>query len=53
MGLSLKFDTLEEYSLKQEETSETNVTTISQSLVEEDKSIHLKIKKLQENMKKL
>ena len=30
------FDTLEEGSLKQEETSETNVTTRSQDLVKED-----------------
>ena len=33
------FDTEEEDSLKQEETSETNVTTRSQSLLKEDKSI--------------
>ena len=46
------FDTLEEGSLKQEETSETNVITRSQSLVKEDKSILSKIKKLQENIKK-
>ena len=46
------FDTLEEGSLKQEETSETNVTTRSQALVKEDKSILPKIKKLQENIKK-
>ena len=44
---------IEEESLKQEETSETNVTTRSQSLLKEDKSILLKIKKLQENMKKI
>ena len=47
------FDTLEEGSLKQEEISETNVTTRSQVLVKEDKSILPKIKKLQENMKKV
>ena len=47
------FDTLEEGSLKQEEISETNVTTRSQGLVKEDKSILLKIKRLQENMKKV
>ena len=47
------FDTKEEDSLKQEETSETNVTTRSQSLLKEDKSILPNIKKLQENMKKI
>ena len=47
------FDTEEEGSLKQEETSETNVTTRSQSLLKEDKSILPKINKLQENMKKI
>ena len=47
------FDTKEEGSLKQEETSETNVTTRSQGLLKEDKSILPKIKKLQENMKKI
>ena len=47
------FDTLEEGSLKHEETSETNVTTRSQGLEKEDKSILLKIKRLQENMKKI
>ena len=46
------FDTEEEDSLKQEETSETNVTTRSQSLLKEDMSILPKIKKLQENIKK-
>ena len=38
---------------KQEEISETNVTTRSQGLVKEDNSILPKIKKLQENMKKV
>ena len=33
------FDTLEEGSLKQEEKLETNVTTRSQGLVKEDKSL--------------
>ena len=47
------FDTLEEGSLKREEISETNVTTRSQGLVKEDKSILPKIKRLQENMKKV
>ena len=46
-------DTLEEGSLKQEETLETNVTTRSQGLVKEDKSILPKIKRLQENVKKI
>ena len=45
------FDTKEKDSLKQEETSETNVTTRSQSLLKEDKSILPKIKKLEENTK--
>ena len=47
------FDIEEENSLKQEETSETNVTTRGHSLLKEDKSILPKIKKLQENMKKI
>ena len=47
------FDTEGEDSLKQEETPETNVTTRSQSLLKEDNSILPKIKKLQENMKKI
>ena len=33
------FDTEEEGSLKQEETSETNVTTRSQGLLKEDRSV--------------
>ena len=37
----------------EEETSETNVTTRSQNPLEEDNLILLKIKKLQENMKKM
>ena len=47
------FDTKEEDSLKQEETSKTNVTTRSPSLLKEDNSILPKIKKFQENMKKI
>ena len=47
------FDTEEEGSLKQEETSETNVTTRSQRLLKEDNSILPKIKRLQENVKKI
>ena len=47
------FDTLEEGSLKQEKMLETNVTTRIQVLVKYDKSILPKIKKLQENMKKI
>ena len=46
------FDTIEEGSLKHEETSETNVTTRSRDLVKENKSILPKIKKIQENIKK-
>ena len=40
------FDTEEEVSLKQEKTSETNVTTRSQRLLKEDNSILPKIKRL-------
>ena len=47
------FDTKEEYFLIQGETPETNVTTRSQNLLKEDISILPKIKKLQENMKKI
>ena len=47
------FDTKEEGSLKQEETSETNVTTRSQGLLNKDKSAILKIKRLQKNVKKI
>ena len=47
------FDTYEKGSLKQEETSETNVTTRIQGLLNKDNSILLKIKKLQENVKKI
>ena len=46
------FDTEEEGSWKQEETSETNVTTRSQGLLNKYNSILPKIKKFQENMKK-
>ena len=46
------FDT-EEGTLKHEEISETTVTTRSQDLVNKDNSILPKIKKLQENVKKL
>ena len=46
------FDALEKGSLKREEISDTNVTTRSQGLVKEDKSILPKIKKLQDNIKK-
>ena len=45
------FDTEEEDSLKQEETSGSNVTTRSQGLLKEDNSILPKTKKLQENTK--
>ena len=37
----------------QEEAPEKNVTTISQNSLKEDNSILPKIKKLQENMKKI
>ena len=47
------FDIDEEGSLKQEETSETNVTTRSQGLLNKDNSILPKIKRLQENVKKI
>ena len=47
------FDTEEEGSLKQEETSKTNVTTRSQKLLKQDNSILPNIKQLQENMKKV
>ena len=47
------FDTKEEGSLKHEETSETNVRTRSQGLFNKDNSILPKIKKFQENMKKI
>ena len=47
------FDTKEEDFRIQEEIPETNVTTRSQSLLKEDNSILPKIKKLQENMKKI
>ena len=47
------FGTEEEGSLKQEETSETNVTTRSQCLLNKYNSILPKIKRFQENMKKI
>ena len=47
------FDTKEEGSLKQEETSETNVTTRIQGLLNKDNLILPKIKRLQENMNKI
>ena len=47
------FDTEEEVSLKHKETSETNVTTRSQGLLNKDNSILPKIKRLQENVKKI
>ena len=47
------FDTKEEGSLKQEEIVETNVTTRSQGLLNKDNSILPKIKKFQDNMKKI
>ena len=49
----LMFDTEEEGYLKQEEISETNMTTRSQGMIKEDKSILLKIKRLQKNVKKI
>ena len=47
------FDTEDEGSLKHEEISETNVTTRSQGLLNKDNSILPKIKRLQENVKKI
>ena len=47
------FDTEEEGYLKQGETSKTNVTTRSQGLIKEDRSILPKIKILQKNVKKI
>ena len=47
------FDTLEEGSLKHEEISETNVTTRSQCLLNKYRSVLPKIKRLQENVKKI
>ena len=46
------FDT-EEDSLRHEEISEANVTTRIQGLIKEDRLIIPKIKRLQENMKKI
>ena len=47
------FDTEDEDSLKHEEISETNVTTRSQGLIKEDRSVLPKIKRLQENVKRI
>ena len=47
------FDTEEEGSLKQKETSKTNVTTRIQCFLNKDNSILPKIKRLQENVKKI
>ena len=47
------FDTYEEGSWKQEETSETNVTTRSQGLLNRDNLILPKTKRPQENVKKI
>ena len=47
------FDTEDEGTLKHEEISETNVTTRSQGLLNKDNSIIPKIKKFQDNMKKI
>ena len=45
------FDTKEEGYLKQEEISEANVTTRSQGLIKEDRSVLPKIKRLQKECK--
>ena len=47
------FDIEEEGYVKQEKILETNVTTRSQGLIKEDRSVLLKIKRLQENVKKI
>ena len=47
------FNIEDEYLLEKEETSEKNVTTRSQNPLNEDNLILPKIKKLQENMKKM
>ena len=47
------FDTKEEGYLKQDEISKANMTTRSQGLIKEDRSILLKIKRLQKNVKKI
>ena len=47
------FDTEDKGTLKQEEISETNVTNKSQYLLNKDNSILPKIKKFQDNMKKI
>ena len=47
------FDTEDESDLKHGNISETNVTTRSQGLIKEDRSVLPKIKRLQENVKKI
>ena len=47
------FDTQDESNLKHGNISETNVTMRSQGLIKEDRSILPKIKRLQENVKKI
>ena len=47
------FDIEDKSDLKHGNISETNVTTRSQGLIKEDSSILLKIKRLQENVKKI
>ena len=47
------FDTKEEGYLKEEEISKTNVTTRSQGLIKEDRSVLPKIKRLQNNVNKI
>ena len=47
------WDCVSLFDIEEEETSETNVTTRSQRLLKEDNSILSKIKKFQENMKKV
>ena len=47
------FDIEDEGTLNHEEISETNVTTRSQGLLSKDRSVIPKIKRLQENVKKI
>ena len=47
------FDTEKQGYVKQEEISETNVTTRSHGLIKEDRSVLLKIKRLQKNVEKI
>ena len=47
------FDTEKEGYVKQEEISEKNMTTRSQGLIKDDRSVLLKIKRLQKNVKKI